>query len=138
MSAARVKASASLHVIAAIGLLALFRVIYPGTLVVLPGALGLAHAAAGVLTWRGSRTGAWLSFVLGLAAAAFSIWGVYRYLVNGFDFALGNFAGRAGIHWPAYLFALVALCSISAGVLHAAIRLRTRGSVRRASGAAHR
>jgi hypothetical protein len=100
------------------GVVVLFWLIYPGVLRVLAALAGLSYVIASVAAARDRVVGIWLAFSLSLLAFAFSGWGVYRYLVNGFDYLSGNFGGRAGIHWPAYLFLLVALGTMTVIVLH--------------------
>ena len=102
-----------------VGLLALFWLIYPGVLLVFAGAVGLCYVVASIMAIRDRFAGIWVAFAFSLLAFAFSAWGVYRYLDNGFDYLSGNFDGRAGIYWPAYLFLLVAIGSMAVIVLHA-------------------
>jgi hypothetical protein len=97
------------------GVLVLLWLIYPGPLA---GVVGLVYVAASIAAARGRPAGAWLAFGCSVLAAAGSAWGVYRYLVNGFDYLSGNFPGREGIYWPAYLFLFVAAGSIAVVMLH--------------------
>lgn len=102
------------------GVLVLFWLIYSGDLLALTGVVGLCYVIASVSAARDRIVGIWAAFAFSSMAFAFSAWGVYRYLDNGFDYLSGGFAGRAGLHWPAYLFLLVALGSLAVIVLHAA------------------
>jgi hypothetical protein len=97
------------------GVLVLLWLIYPGPLA---GVVGLGYVGASIAAARGRPALVWLAFGCSVLAAAGSAWGVYRYLVNGFDYLSGNFPGRAGIAWPAYLFLIVAAGSIAVVVLH--------------------
>lgn len=114
------------------GVLVLFVLIYPGGVAL---AVGLCYVAASLAAARNTPTGVWLAFTFSALAFVLSAWGVYRYLDNGFDYLSGNFAGRAGVYWPAYLFLFVAAGSITVVVLQ--IRswrgtLHRRGPVRSA------
>lgn len=100
----------------AIGLLVLFQLIYPGTPLVAAFAVGYVIAAA--LAAQDRLVAIWIAFAFSVLTLPFAAWGVYRYLDNGFRYLAGNFAGRAGIHWPAYLFLFVAAGAASVVVLH--------------------
>lgn len=119
---ARLRLLKALQLGVSVGILVLFRLIYPGVLLAFAGAVGLCYVAASLLAMRDRLVGIWIAFGFTLFAFAFSAWGVYRYLDNGFEFLSGNFPGRAGIYWPAYLFLLIALGSLTVIVLHAATR----------------
>jgi len=110
----------ALQLATAVGTLVLLLQIYSsGTLLVFAVTVGLCYIAAAVLAMRDTRVGVWISSGFTLAVFAFSAWGVYRYLDNGFQFLSGNFPGRSGIHWPAYLFLLIAVGSLAVIVLRA-------------------
>lgn len=109
----------ALQLCVSFGLLILLRLIFPGTLLALTGAAALCYVGAAVLAIRDNRAAVWIAFVFSLIAAAFSSWGVYRYLDNGFDYLSGHFEGRTGVYLPAYLFLLVAAGSVAVIVLHA-------------------
>jgi hypothetical protein len=94
-----------LQLAVSVGFLGLLWQIYPGIAGVV---VGLGHVAASTAAMLGSRVGTLAAFVFTATAGAFAWWGVYRYLDNGFAYLSGNFDGRTGIHWPAYLFLLVA------------------------------
>ena len=132
---ARVTLLKALQLAVSVGVIALFWLIYPETLFLIAGAFGLCYVAASILALRDRRIGIWLAFGFTLLAFAFSTWGVYRYFDNGFEFLSGNFPGRAGLHWPAYLFVLVALGSLAVILLHLMSRdwmLRGKADRRRA------
>lgn len=98
--------------------LVLFWLIYPGVLLYVVGAVGLIYVAAALFAMRDALVGIWVAFAFTVMAFAFTLWGVYRYLDNGFSFLSGNFPGRSGVYWPAYLFLFVALGSFVVIVLH--------------------
>ena len=116
---ARIKALKALQLVVAVGVLALFWLIYPGMLFAIAGTVAVVYVLAALAAMRDRRIGIWLAFVLTVLAFGFSSWGVYRYLDNGFEYLAGHFPGRAGIHWPAYLFLFVALGALAAIVLSA-------------------
>jgi hypothetical protein len=104
----RISASAALKTLqltVSVAFLSILLQIYPG---IAGGVVGIGHVAASTAAALGSRFGTLVAFVFAALAGAFTSWGVYRYLDNGFDYLSGNFDGRAGIHWPAYLFLFVA------------------------------
>lgn len=117
MSFARIRALKGLQLAVSVGVLALFWLIYSGGLLV--SVAGLCYVIASIVAMRDKRVGIWLAFAFSVLTFAFSVWGVYRYLDNGFAYMSGNFPGREGIYWPAYLFLLVALGSLTVIVLHA-------------------
>ena len=119
MGSARATGLKALQLAVSVGVLVLFWLIYSGVLLALASVVGLCYVAAALVATRDRLAGIWLAFAFGLLAFAFSAWGVYRYLDNGFDYLSGNFDGRTGIYWPAYLFLLVTLGSITVIVLHA-------------------
>ena len=102
-----------------IGLLVLFWLIYPGTLVLFASGAALCYLAAAVAAARDRLAGVLIAFGFTVLAFAFSAYGVYRYLVNGFDYLSGNFAYLDGVYWPPYLFLLIALGSLAVIALHA-------------------
>jgi hypothetical protein len=95
----------TLQLAVSVGFLGLLWQIYPG---ITGGVLGLGYVAVSTAAMLGSRVGTLAAFAFTAIAGAFAWWGVYRYLDNGFGFLSGNFDGRTGIHWPAYLFLFVA------------------------------
>ena len=101
------------------GVLVLFWLIYPGVMMMLASVVGLCYVAAAIGAAFDRPVGVWLALGFSVLAFAFSAYGVYRYLVNGFGFLSGNFANLEGVHWPAYRFLLVALGSLAVIVLHA-------------------
>ena len=107
-----------LQLLVSLGVLLLFWLIYPGALLLFAGIGGLCYVVASAAAARDRPAGVWFAAALSVLAFGFSAWGVYRYLDNGFDYLAGNFAGRAGIYWPAYLFLLVAVGSFVVIVLH--------------------
>ncbi|HEX6997695.1 MAG TPA: hypothetical protein VF322_06095 [Gammaproteobacteria bacterium] len=114
----------------AVGVLVLFWLIYPGSLLLFASLVGLCYLGAAVAAALDRRPGVWLALAFTVLAFAFSAYGVYRYVDNGFDFVAGNFPGRTGWYWPAYLFVLVALGALAVIVLHAVSwpwMLRPRG-----------
>jgi|SRR5690606_7979750 len=119
---ARLRLLKALQLGVSVGLLVLFWLIYPGVLLAVAGAVGLCYVAVSLLAMRDWLVAIWIAFGFTLLAFAFSAWGVYRYLDNGFEFLSGNFPGRTGIYWPAYLFLLIALGSLAVIVLHATSR----------------
>lgn len=114
----RLRVLKALQLAVAVGLLVLLWLIYPGVLLVFAGAVGLCYVAAAIFAMLDKRVGIWLAFGFTLSAFAFSVWGVYRYLDNGFEFLSGNFPGRTGVYWPAYLFLLIAIGALVVIVLH--------------------
>lgn len=120
-----------LQLATAAGTLVLLQTIYSsGTLLYFAVAVGIAYVAAALLAMRGRLIGVFAAFGFTLVVLAFSVWGVYRYLDNGFEFLSGNFPGRTGFYWPAYLFLLIAVGSLTVIVLRAA-SLGSRRSARR-------
>ncbi|HEX7081583.1 MAG TPA: hypothetical protein VF329_11265 [Gammaproteobacteria bacterium] len=115
---ARISVLKTVQLAVAVGVLVLFWLIYPGTLLLITGAVGLCYLIASIAAIWDKAVAVWIAFVLTVLTFAFSTWGVYRYLDNGFDYLAGHFEGRDGIYWPAYLFLLVALGSIVVIVLH--------------------
>lgn len=112
----------ALQIAVAVGLFVLFWLIYPGVLLLFTGAVAACYVIASIAAARDRLLGIWVAFAFTVLAFGFSAWGVYRYIDNGFEFLSGNFPGRAGIHWPAYLFLLIALGSLAVIVLHALSR----------------
>lgn len=94
-------------------------VVYPGAMLVIPGGVGLAYVAAAALAIADYRIGIWLGFAFSVLAAAFADYGVYRYVRNGFDFLSGAYRGFGTVHWPPYLFLLVAAGATVVVLLHA-------------------
>jgi hypothetical protein len=119
MGSARINLLKTLQLAVSVGVLVLFWLIYPGVLLLFAGLVGLCYVIASIAAVRDKLVGMWLAFAFSLLTFVFSAWGVYRYLDNGFDYLSGNFDGRAGIYWPAYLFLFVALGAITVIVLHA-------------------
>jgi hypothetical protein len=111
----------ALHAAVAIGLVALVWLIYPGRLLAIGGLAGVCYVVAAAAAARHRPMALWIAFAFSVLALAFSAWGVYRYLDNGFDYLSGTFGGRGAVNWPAYLFLLVALGSMTAVVLHVAV-----------------
>ena len=109
----------ALQLAVSVGVLVLFWLIYPGAMVAFAGLVGLCYVLASMAAIMDRLAGIWLAFAFSVLTLLFSAWGVYRYLDNGFDYLAGNFGGRDGIYWPAYLFLLVAVGSIAVVVLHA-------------------
>ncbi|MBN1238135.1 MAG: hypothetical protein JXB36_06520 [Gammaproteobacteria bacterium] len=118
-ASARTRLLKLLQLAVSVGVLVLFWLVYPGVLLAFAGVAGLCYLVASVAAMRDRIVGIWLAFAFSLLTMLFSGWGVYRYLDNGFDYLAGNFDGRAGVYWPAYLFLLVAAGSIAVVVLHA-------------------
>lgn len=81
--------------------------------------VALCYLAAALAAARDLRVGVLIAFGFTVLAFAFSGYGVYRYLVNGFDYWSGNFPHLDGMYWPPYLFLLIALGSLAVIVLHA-------------------
>lgn len=106
----------TLQLAVSVGVLILFWLVYPGA--VFASVAGLCYVIASIAAIRDRPVGVRLAFTFSLLAFGFSAWAVYRYLDNGFDYLSGNFDGRAGIHWPAYLFLFVAVGAITVIVLH--------------------
>lgn len=106
----------SLQLTVAVGLLVLFWMIYPGVLLMVAGAVAAAYVVAAMAAFRW-RAAHWLALGFTFLALLFAVWGVYRYFANGFEWLGGNFSGRDGIYWPAYIFLLVALGSATVIVL---------------------
>ncbi|HEX6994682.1 MAG TPA: hypothetical protein VF339_11115 [Gammaproteobacteria bacterium] len=123
-----------LQLATAVGTLVLLLQIYPsGALLAFAVVVGLCYVAASILAMRGTPVGVWLAFAFTLAVFAFTVWGVYRYLDNGFEFLSGNFPGRSGIYWPAYLFLLIAVGSLAVIVLSVSSLRNGRSTHRAAS-----
>lgn len=106
----------ALQLAVAIGLLILFQLIYPDA----PGvvAVALVYVIAAAIAARDRLAAIWVAFAFSALTLPFAAWGVYRYLDNGFRYLGGNFPGRAGIHWPAYLFLFIAAGAIGVVALH--------------------
>lgn len=115
MGSAGTRLLKTLQLAVSAGVLVLLWLIYPGAFA---GILGLCYVGASIAAARDRPAGVWLAFACSVLACGVSAWGVYRYLVNGFEYLSGNFPGRAGIHWPPYLFLLVAAGSIAVVALH--------------------
>jgi hypothetical protein len=108
----------ALQLAVSVAFLAILWQIYPG---VAAGMIGLGHIAASAAAMFGSRVATLVALAFTTLAGAFASWGVYRYLDNGFRYLSGNFDGRTGIHWPAYLFLFAATGAITVIVLHVLI-----------------
>jgi len=121
---ARVTLLKALQLAVSSGVVVLFWLIYSGDLLLFTGAFGLCYVVVSILALLDKRIGIWLAFGFTLLAFVFSAWGVYRYVDNGFEFLSGNFPGRTGFYWPAYLFVLVALGSLAVILLNFAARDR--------------
>lgn len=116
MGSARTRLLKTLQLALSAGVLLLLWLIYPGAFA---GILGLCYVGASIAAARDRPAGIWLAFACSVLAFAGAAWGVFRYLVNGFEYLSGNFPGRAGIYWPAYLFLFVAAGSFAVVALHA-------------------
>lgn len=116
---ARVRLLKALQLAVSVAVLVLFWLIYPGVLLVVAGVAGACYVIAAVAAATDRLVGIWAAFFFTLLAFAFSTWGVYRYLDNGFEYFAGNFPARTGIYWPAYLFLFIAVGSLAVIVLHA-------------------
>ena len=109
----------ALQLAVSVAVLVLFWLIYPGILLLVTGIAGVCYVIAAIAAASDRVVGIWAAFFFTLLAFAFSTWGVYRYLDNGFEYLSGNFPSRTGIHWPAYLFLFIAVGSLAVIVLHA-------------------
>lgn len=110
----------ALQLVTAVGMLVLLSTIYSsGTLLLFAVAVGLAYIVAAIFALRDKQVGSWIALGFTLAAFTFSIWGVYRYIDNGFAWLSGNYPGRSGFYWPTYLFLLIAVGSFAVIVLRA-------------------
>jgi|GEM_PF-2369739 hypothetical protein len=118
ISPTRLRVLKALQLAVAVGMLVLFSLIYPGVIALFAGAVALCYILAAIFAMFDKRVGIWLAFGFTLLAFAFTLWGVYRYIDNGFQFLSGNFPGRAGLYWPAYLFLLTAIGALIVIVLH--------------------
>jgi hypothetical protein len=116
---ARIGLLKGLQLAVSIAVLFLFWLIYPGVLLLFAGAVGVCYVLAAIAAAGDRRIAIWAAFAFTLLTFAFSTYGVYRYLDNGFQYLAGNFPGRPGIYWPAYVFAFVAVGSFAVIVLHA-------------------
>ena len=115
-----------LQLATAVGILVLLQEIYSGgALLLFAVVVGVSYIVAAILALRDNLVGIWIASGFSLAAFAFSVWGVYRYIDNGFAWLSGNFPGRTGFYWPAYLFLAIAAGSFAVIVLRA-MALRAR------------
>lgn len=108
-----------LQLATSLGLIGLAWLIYPGATVAIATAAALGYVAAAVLAMLDYRIGIWLAFSCSVLTALFTGYGVYRYVVNGFDFLTGTYGRLGGVYLPPYGFVLVAAAAIVVVVLHA-------------------
>lgn len=99
-----------------LGVIFLFWLIYPGTMVVFASAIGMIYVAASIGAILDNRKGIWLGFIFTTITAALSTLGLY--LRNGFDFIEGKFDQQGGFYLPPCLFLAISLVSISVVILH--------------------
>lgn len=102
------------------GAIALLWLMYPGALVAMAVTVGLCYVLLALGALVDFRPAIWLAFVFSLLTAVSSAYGVYRYVVNGFDFLRGRFPNQEAFHALPYVFALVALASLLVVLMHAA------------------
>jgi hypothetical protein len=118
-----------LQLLTSLGLVGLAWMIYPGTTVVPAMGAASCYVVAAVLAMRDYRIGIWLAFACSVLTAAFASYGVYRYVVNGFDFLSGTDGRIEPVYLPPYGFLLVAAASVVVVLMHAgAWRWMLRGS----------
>lgn len=112
----------TLQLVASLTLAVLFWRLYPGPTLVPTLAFAGSYAAAAVLAALDFRIGIWLALPCGVIAALFSSYGVYRYVVNGFNFLTGTDGRIESVQVLPYLFLAVAATSIAAVLLHVGAR----------------
>lgn len=108
-----------LQLATSLGLIGLGWLVFPGAMVVLATAAVLGYVAAAVMAMLDYRIGIWLAFVCSVLTALFTSYGVYRYVVNGFEFLTGTYGALGGVYLPPYGFVLVAAAAIVVVILHA-------------------
>lgn len=120
--AALITALKALQLVASIALIGLCALLYSGPTLLPTLVFAGAYAAAAVLAALDYRPGIWLALPFGVLAALFSAYGVYRYVVSGFNFLTGTDGRVETVQVLPYLFLLVAAASIAAVLLHAGAR----------------
>jgi hypothetical protein len=101
-----------------VGVLVLFWLIYPGVMLAVVGAVGLCYVLSALGALRNVRPAIWSAFAFSLATTAFAGYGVYRYVVNGFDFLSASFPFRSGTYFVPYLFVAIAAGALAVVVMH--------------------
>jgi len=97
---------------------ALFMLFYPGIMVVLTSAVGMTYAAASIGAILDNRIAIWVAFVFSTITAVLSVYGVSRFLRNGFDFLAGNFGQLSGFYYPPYLLLAISLGAAFVVIAH--------------------
>lgn len=127
-----------IQLLTSVAFVALVWMVYPGGTALLATGVALAYVAAAVLAMLDYRVGIWLAFVFSLLTAAFTSYGVYRYVRNGFDFLTGTYGRLDDAYLPPYLFVLVASGSIAVVLMHAKAGRWLLGGTAAAERAGHR
>lgn len=112
----------TLQLVASLALIALFWRLYPGATLVPTLVFAGGYAAAAVLAALDFRIGIWLALPCGVVTALFASYGVYRYVVNGFNFLAGTDSRIESVQVLPYLFLVVAAASLAAVLLHLGAR----------------
>lgn len=107
-----------LQLATALGVIVLFSLIYPGAMVVMAVAIGLCYLLLAFGALVDFRPAIWLAFAFTVLTAALSGYGLYRYVVNGFDFVRGRFPNQQEVYLLPYVFALVAIAALLVVLMH--------------------
>ena len=86
----------------------LFWLIYPGVMLLIASAIGMAYVLASAGALRGNLLAGRIALVFTATTAIFALLGTSRFAVNGFSYLSGNFAHEGGIYWLPYAFLAIA------------------------------